>query len=174
MQIAVIGLGRMGGNIARRLIARGHEVVAYARNPDAARAIENAIPSTDLKDVVSKLKSPRAIWVMLPAGGPTEENINVLVPLLAKGDIIIDGGNTFFKDDVRRAAALRERGIEYVDVGTSGGIWGLQRGYCMMIGGEKKVVEHLDPIFAALAPGEGTIPKTPRRERRDPRVEKGY
>jgi 6-phosphogluconate dehydrogenase len=174
MQIAVIGLGRMGGNIARRLIARGHEVVAYARNPDAARAIQNAIPSTDLKDVVSKLKSPRAIWVMLPAGGPTEENINALVPLLAKGDIIIDGGNTFFKDDVRRAAALRERGIEYVDVGTSGGIWGLQRGYCMMIGGEKKVVEHLDPIFAALAPGEGTIPKTPRRERRDPRVEKGY
>jgi 6-phosphogluconate dehydrogenase len=174
MQIAVVGLGRMGGNIARRLIAHGHEVVVFARNPKVAASIERAIPAASLEDVVKKLRPPRAIWVMLPAGAPTEDTIGILTPLLAKGDVVIDGGNTFFKDDVRRAAQLRNSGIDYVDVGTSGGIWGIERGYCMMIGGDKKVVDRLDPIFAALAPGEGTIPKTPHRERRDPRVEKGY
>jgi 6-phosphogluconate dehydrogenase len=174
MQIAIVGLGRMGGNIARRLIAHGHEVVAFARTPSAARAIDRAVPATSLEDVVGKLKPPRAIWIMLPAGAPTEDTIAALEPTLARGDVVIDGGNTFFKDDIRRADRLRKNGIDYVDVGTSGGTWGLERGYCMMIGGERAVVERLDPIFAALAPGEGTIPRTPHREKRDPRVEKGY
>ncbi len=174
MQIAIVGLGRMGGNIARRLIARDHEVVAFARNPSAARAIKGAVPATSLQDVVNRLRVPRTIWLMLPAGAPTEDAITVLEPLLAKGDVLVDGGNTFFKDDIRRAERLRKSDIAYVDVGTSGGIWGLERGYCLMIGGERSVVERLDPIFAALSPGEGTIPRTPNREKRDMRVEKGY
>jgi 6-phosphogluconate dehydrogenase len=174
MQIAIVGLGRMGGNIARRLITQGHEVVAFARNPNAARAIEHATPAASLEDVVHRLKPPRAIWIMLPAGAPTEETIAAFEPMLSRGDVLIDGGNTFFKDDIRRAERLGKHGIDYVDVGTSGGIWGLERGYCMMIGGQPSVVERLDPIFAALAPGAGTIPRTPHREKRDRRVEKGY
>ena len=174
MQIAVIGLGRMGANISRRLIGRGHEVFVYDRNPKAATGIMGASPLDGLAAVVQKLKPPRAIWLMLPAGRPTEETIDALAPSLAKGDVLIDGGNTFFKDDIRRAEKLKERGIDYLDVGTSGGIWGLERGYCMMIGGEKRAVDRLDPIFDALAPGAGTIERTPHREGRDPRVEKGY
>ena len=174
MQIAVIGLGRMGGNIARRLIAHGHEVIGFSRSSEAARKIAGAIPATSLADVVQKLHAPRAIWLMLPAGAATENAVVELEPMLGKDDVVIDGGNTFFKDDIRRAEQLKKRGIGYVDVGTSGGIWGLERGYCMMIGGNPQIVERLDPVFAALAPGEGTIPRTPHREKRDPRVGKGY
>ncbi len=174
MQIGVVGLGRMGGNIARRLAGHGHEVVAFDRNPKAAEELKGVKPASSLKDVVDKLSSPRAVWIMLPAGVPTEETIDEVAGSLARGDVVIDGGNTFYKDDIRRAKRLAEKGIDYVDVGTSGGVWGFERGYCMMIGGPKPVVERLDPIFAALAPGEGAIPRTPRREGRDPRVEKGY
>jgi 6-phosphogluconate dehydrogenase len=174
MQIAIVGLGRMGGNIARRLIAHGHEVVAFDRNPDAAKSIDKARPAARLEDVVKALKAPRTIWVMLPAGKPTEETIAELGNLLEKGDAVIDGGNTFYKDDIRRAQALKSKGVDYLDVGTSGGVWGIDRGYCMMIGGPRDTVQRLDPIFGALAPGEGSIPKTPHRDKRDPRVEKGY
>ncbi len=174
MQIGVVGLGRMGGNIARRLIEHGHAVVAFDRDPKAAPSITGADAASALEELVGKLKAPRAVWVMLPAGKPTEETVGALGGLLARGDVIIDGGNTFYKDDIRRAKMLREKGIDYVDAGTSGGVWGFERGYCMMIGGDQAVVERLDPIFAALAPGSGTIPKTPHRETRDPRVEQGY
>jgi len=174
MQIAVIGLGRMGGNIARRLIKSGHEVHAYDRDPKAATSIEGALSLGGLDALPATLKPPRVIWLMLPAGRTTEQTIEKLAPILAPGDILIDGGNTFFKDDVRRARELRGKGIEYVDVGTSGGVWGLERGYCMMIGGEKAAVERLSPIFDALAPGTGKIERTRGREGRDPRVEKGY
>ncbi|MGH6991206.1 MAG: phosphogluconate dehydrogenase (NAD(+)-dependent, decarboxylating), partial [Stellaceae bacterium] len=176
MQIAIIGLGRMGGNIARRLMRHGHEVVVYDANRAAIDTLakEHATPSSGLKDLVAKLKAPRALWVMLPAGKITEETIAALAPLLQSGDTIIDGGNSFYRDDIRRARELKPRGIHYVDCGTSGGVWGLERGYCMMIGGDKEVVSRLDPIFAALAPGEGTIEKTPGREGRDPRAEQGY
>ncbi len=176
MQLAIVGLGRMGANIARRLMRGGHEIVAYDVNPEAVAALarEGAQPSASLKDLVAKLKAPRAVWVMLPAGKITEDTINDLTGLLGADDTLIDGGNTFYKDDVRRAAALKAKSIHYVDVGTSGGIWGLERGYCMMIGGEKAVVDRLDPIFATLAPGAGSIPKTEHREGRDPRVENGY
>ena len=174
MQLGLIGLGRMGGNIARRLMHEGHEIVAFDHNPKAAEALKGAIAANSLKGLVEKLKAPRAVWVMVPAGAPTESTVQALGELLAEGDTILDGGNTFFKDDVRRAQMLAPKGIDYVDVGTSGGVWGLERGYCMMIGGKKEAVERLDPIFAALSPGEGTIPKTPHREGRDPRVEKGY
>jgi 6-phosphogluconate dehydrogenase len=177
MQIGLIGLGRMGGNIVRRLIARGkHDVVIYDKN---AKAIENlssggAIASSSLKDMVGKLTSPRIVWVMLPSGRITEDCIAELSGLLSHGDIIIDGGNTFWQDDVRRASDLRRQGIHYVDVGTSGGVWGLERGFCMMIGGDKAIVELLDPILSALAPGGGEIARTPGRDGRDPRVEQGY
>jgi 6-phosphogluconate dehydrogenase len=176
MQIAVIGLGRMGGNISRRLIAQGHEVVVFDRNAQAVDdlAKAKAVPAHSLEDVARLLKPPRAAWVMLPSGGPTESTIAELCRLFAKDDVVIDGGNTFYKDDVRRAKELRAKGIHYCDVGTSGGIWGAERGYCMMIGGEEDVVARLDPIFAALAPGSGTIAHTPGREHRDPRVENGY
>jgi 6-phosphogluconate dehydrogenase len=176
MQIAIIGLGRMGGNIARRLMGHGHEVVVYDANRAAIDTLakEHATPTTGLSDLVKKLTPPRAIWVMLPAGKITEETIAALAPMLAPGDAIIDGGNTFYRDDIRRARELKPRGIHYVDCGTSGGVWGLERGYCMMIGGEKEVVSRLDPIFAALAPGAGTIARTPGRDGRDSRVEQGY
>jgi 6-phosphogluconate dehydrogenase len=176
MQIAMIGLGRMGGNISRRLMKHGHEVVVYDRDAKAVDALaqEHATPAHSLADVVKALKAPRAIWVMLPAGKPTEDTIAELTKLLAKDDVIIDGGNTFYKDDVRRAEDLKKSGIYYVDVGTSGGVWGLERGYCMMIGGEKTVVDRLDPIFKTLAPGIGTIDRTPNRENLDPRAEQGY
>ncbi len=176
MQLGVIGLGRMGGNIVRRLRQKGHECVVFDQNAGAIDALakEGATAGSDLSDLVRKLKTPRAVWVMLPAGKITEETVEQLGKLLGKGDIIIDGGNSFYKDDVRRALVLREKGIHYVDCGTSGGVWGLDRGYCLMIGGERAVVDHLDPIFDALAPGRGDVPATPGREKRDPRVERGY
>ncbi len=176
MQVGIVGLGRMGGNIARRLMQHGHQVAVYDRNPKAVEdlAKDNAAPAHSLDDLVKQLKTPRAVWVMLPAGDPTESTIASLAQVVDKGDTIIDGGNTFFKDDIRRAKSLRAKGIHYIDVGTSGGIWGPERGYCMMIGGDTDVVNRLDPIFAALAPGLGEIPRTPKRDGRDPRVEKGY
>jgi len=176
MQIAIIGLGRMGGNIARRLISHGHDVVVFARHADAVAALakEKATPAHSLEEVAKLLKPPRTAWVMVPSGEPTESTVAELGRLFAKGDTIIDGGNTFYKDDIRRAKGLSERGVHYVDVGTSGGVWGLERGYCMMIGGEEDIVARLDPIFSALAPGAGSIARTPGREHRDPRVENGY
>jgi 6-phosphogluconate dehydrogenase len=176
MQLAIVGLGRMGGNIARRLMQHGHEVVVYDANPAAIATLakEKATGAAGLADMVQKLKTPRAVWVMLPAGKITEDTIAELAKLLQKGDVVIDGGNTFYRDDIRRAKTLAAQGLHYVDCGTSGGVWGLERGYCMMIGGDKAVVDRLDPIFKALAPGVGTILKTPGREKRDPRVEQGY
>jgi 6-phosphogluconate dehydrogenase len=176
MQLGVIGLGRMGANIVRRLHAKGHDCVVYDRDPRASRALAGAAAAAadDLAALVGKLTPPRALWLMLPAGEATERTIAALAALLAPGDILIDGGNSFFKDDVRRAGELRARGLRYVDVGTSGGVWGLERGYCLMIGGDKDTVDHLDPIFAALAPGTGDIPRTAGREARDPRIEQGY
>jgi 6-phosphogluconate dehydrogenase len=176
MQLGVIGLGRMGGNIVRRLMKHGHETVVYDRNPapGAELAKEGAVSGSGLADLVAKLRAPRAVWVMLPAGAVTEGTIAELAGLMSAGDVIIDGGNTFWKDDVRRARELGAKGIDYVDVGTSGGVWGLERGYCMMIGGKKETVDRLDPIFAALAPGLGDVPRTPGRDGRDPRVEQGY
>jgi 6-phosphogluconate dehydrogenase len=176
MELGIVGLGRMGANIARRLMRGGHSVVAFDVNSDAVAALarDGAKPATGLDNLVGKLTPPRAVWVMLPAGKITEDTIGVLANDLAADDAVIDGGNTFYKDDIRRAAMLVPKGIHYVDVGTSGGIWGLDRGYCMMIGGEKDVVNRLDPIFATLAPGAGSIPKTDHREGRDPRVENGY
>ncbi|HEY1615263.1 MAG TPA: decarboxylating 6-phosphogluconate dehydrogenase [Rhizomicrobium sp.] len=176
MQLAIIGLGRMGGNIARRLMAHGHDVVVYDRDPAAIKKLEQekARPAHSLDEIAKLLSPPRAVWVMLPAGAPTEETVDRLAAQFSAGDIVIDGGNSFYKDDIRRAAALHKKGVHYVDVGTSGGIWGADRGYCMMIGGDKDVVTHLDPIFAALAPGLGDIPRTPKRDNRDPRPENGY
>jgi 6-phosphogluconate dehydrogenase len=176
MQIGIVGLGRMGGNIARRLLKNGHDVVVYDRNQSAVGGLgrEHAVPAKSLDDLVKQLSAPRAVWVMLPAGAPTEETIAELGGLLGANDVVIDGGNTFYKDDIRRAKQLGAKGIHYVDCGTSGGVWGVERGYCMMIGGEKDVVSRLDPIFSTLAPGLGTIPRTPNRERFDPRAEHGY
>jgi len=174
MQIGIIGLGRMGANIGRRLMRAGHVVVGHDRDPKAVAALEGATGAASLEELVKALKPPRALWVMLPAGRITEGVVKTLGGLLAKGDVVIDGGNSFFKDDIRRAKALAEKGIAYVDCGTSGGVWGLERGYCMMIGGDTDVVKRLDPVFAALAPGAGSIPKTQGRESADARVEKGY
>jgi 6-phosphogluconate dehydrogenase len=177
MQIGLIGLGRMGGNITRRLITRGkHTVAVFDQNPKAISelASDGATACSSLDDMIKKLAPPRTVWVMLPAGRITEETIATLAAAMSRGDTIIDGGNTFWQDDIRRAKTLRERGMHYVDVGTSGGVWGLERGYCMMIGGDKETVERLDPIFATLAPGAGDIPKTPTRKARDPRAEQGY
>jgi 6-phosphogluconate dehydrogenase len=176
MQIGIIGLGRMGGNIVRRLIKSGHAAVVYDRDRKAVAALaaEGAAEAGGLEELVRKLGKPRAVWVMLPAGEITEGTIREVALLLEPGDVAIDGGNTFWKDDIRRAAALRQRGVNYVDVGTSGGVWGLERGYCMMIGGDKNVIDHLDPILAALAPGFGEVPRTPGRTGSDPRAERGY
>jgi 6-phosphogluconate dehydrogenase len=176
MQLAVIGLGRMGANIARRLMQNGHDIVAFDRNETAVSALANegAKPAASLKDLMHLMPAPRAAWVMLPAGPATETTIADLSSLFAPGDTIIDGGNTFYKDDIRRANALRAKGIDYVDVGTSGGVWGAERGYCMMIGGDNQTVQRLDPIFAALAPGLGDISRTPGRTGRDDRPERGY
>ena len=176
MQIGVIGLGRMGGNIARRLIQNGHEAVVYDHDANAVATLSRhgAIGAAGLDKLAQQLRPPRPVWVMLPAGKITEDVIGELAKLLQAGDIIIDGGNTFWKDDIRRARMLKERNIHYVDVGTSGGVWGLERGYCMMIGGRKDIVDHLDPIFKALAPGPGNLPRTPNRDGRDPRAEDGY
>ena len=176
MQIGVIGLGRMGGNISRRLIKNGHEVVVYDHDAKAVAALsrDGATGAAGLDKLVQQLQPPRAVWVMLPAGKITEDVIGELAKLLAAGDIVLDGGNTFWRDDIRRAKMLKERSIHHVDVGTSGGIWGLDRGYCMMIGGDKTIVDRLDPIFSALAPGLGNVPRTGKRDGRDPRAEHGY
>ena len=176
MQIGVIGLGRMGGNISRRLMRAGHECVVFDQQaaPVQQLASEGAKAANDLAGLVSQLAKPRAVWVMLPAGEITGQTIDALGELLEPGDIVIDGGNSFFKDDIRRAHALKEKGIFHVDAGTSGGVWGLERGYCLMVGGDKAIVDHLDPIFKTLAPGTGDIPPTPGREGADPRPEQGY
>ena len=179
MQIGVIGLGRMGGNISRRLMRAGHSCVVYDANPDAGAALaqEGAQAARSLPDLVKRLdEKPRAVWVMLPAGKITEETIAELGRLLQPGDIIIDGGNTFYKDDIRRAHGLsRKAKSAIVDAGTSGGVWGLERGYCLMIGGHKEAVDHLDPIFKTLAPGSGEIARTPGpREAGSPRRARLY
>ena len=176
MQIGMIGLGRMGGNIVRRLTRNGHQCVVFDQNPTAINALvgEHVAGSTDLKQLVGQLKKPRVVWLMLPAGRITEETVELLGSLLESDDIIIDGGNSFFKDDIRRAKNLARKGIRYIDCGTSGGVWGIDRGYCLMIGGQKAAVDHLDPIFASLAPGLGDIPRTPDRGKGDPRAERGY
>ena len=176
MQIGMIGLGRMGGNIARRLMQHGHEAIIYDRDAKAVAALAHhgATGTAGLDELVLCLRRPRAVWVMLPAGKITETTIGELADQLEPEDIVLDGGNTFWKDDIRRAKALKERDIHYVDVGTSGGIWGLERGYCMMIGGETAIVKHLDPIFAALAPGLGDIPRTPGRDKLGTTSELGY
>lgn len=176
MQIGMIGLGRMGSNIVRRLLQNDHTCTVFDRNPDAAKALqsEGAVSAEALADLVGKLTAPRIVWIMLPAGAATGSTIEALAGLLEAGDIVIDGGNSYYKDDIDRARMLQTRGLHFVDVGTSGGIWGLERGYCMMIGGETAIVDHLDPIFAALAPGLGDIPKTPGRDGKESRAERGY
>ena len=179
MRIGMIGLGRMGGNIARRLQRSGHQPVVFDRNPEAVAELEleGFEPADSLEEIKKKLGTEAVFWVMLPAGEPTEKTIQILRTIAEPGDVVIDGGNSFYKDDIRRAKLLADKGIHYIDVGTSGGVWGLERGYCMMIGGPKEAVDHLDPIFDALAPGIGTIPRTPNRmeqEGGDARAEKGY
>jgi len=176
LRVAVIGLGRMGANISRRLMRGGHEVVGFDRDQESVRKLagEGIDGAASLDDVVSKLAAPRIFWVMLPAGGPTEETVAALAAKSQQGDVIIDGGNTFFKDDIRRSSECAAKGVHYVDVGTSGGVWGLERGYCLMIGGDKPVVDMLDPIFDTLAPGYGTIPRTRGRVGSDDRAERGY
>jgi 6-phosphogluconate dehydrogenase len=176
MQIGIVGLGRMGANIARRLMRHGHHCVVFDKDPAPGRTLadDGAMAAASLAELVGRLQAPRTVWVMLPAGAVTERAIAELAGLLAPDDTIIDGGNTFWKDDVRRAHELGARQLHYLDIGTSGGVWGLERGYCLMIGGETAVVEWLDPVFRALAPGAGTIPATPGREGRDPRPGLGY
>ena len=175
MEIGMIGLGRMGANMVRRLIKKRHKCVVFDRSPEAVSALEkeNAVGASSLQDLVKKLESPRALWLMVPAA-VVDQTIAELLPHLGAGDILIDGGNSYYIDDIQRAKELAAKKIHYVDVGTSGGVWGLERGYCMMIGGEKDVVRHLDPIFSALAPGIGDIPRTPGREKLDGTAEQGY
>jgi 6-phosphogluconate dehydrogenase len=176
MQIGVIGLGRMGSNIVRRLMRAGHSCVVFDKQAAAGEklAAEGATVGSDLKNLVAKLERPRAVWIMLPAGEITEQTVAELGSLMDPGDTLIDGGNSFYKDDIRRAGLLAKNDIHYLDVGTSGGIWGFERGYCMMIGGDKPTVDRLDPIFDALAPGKGDIAATPGRKTGDSRVERGY
>jgi 6-phosphogluconate dehydrogenase len=176
MRIGIVGLGRMGGNIARRLMRGGHECVVFDLDPASVEALaqEGAIAAGSLDDMRGKLDRPRVTWVMLPAGPATEATIAQVGAAGEAGDIVIDGGNSFYRDGVRRAGELAERGVEFVDVGTSGGVWGLERGYCMMIGGKPEIVTYLDPIFDTLAPGRGDVPATLHRRSDDPRAEKGY
>ena len=176
MQLGVIGLGRMGANIARRLMKAGHTCVVWDRDEKAIDALikDGATGAAHVADLVSKLDAPRAVWIMLPAGTITEGMVDQVAGALQKSDTIIDGGNTFYRDDVRRGKALAEKGLTYVDVGTSGGVWGLERGYCMMIGGDKDVVDRLDPIFETLAPGVGIIPRTGAADAPTTRAERGW
>ena len=176
MQIGMVGLGRMGGNMARRLMRGGHEVVAYATDPAAVKQIssEGATGVSTLDDLVARLEQPRTAWVMVPAGEATEQVVMELAKRMSRGDVVIDGGNSFYKDDVRRKKMLEPQGIHYIDAGTSGGVWGLERGYCLMIGGPRDVVERLDAIFKTLAPGMGSIARTPGREKLAGTAEQGY
>ena len=175
MELGMVGLGRMGANMVRRLIRAGHNCVVYDMSPEsvAELAKEKALGTSSLAELVKKLKAPRAVWLMVPAA-VVDQTIANLLPHLEPGDTLIDGGNSFYIDDLRRAKELAPQKIHYVDVGTSGGVWGLERGYCMMIGGENDVVRGLDPIFATLAPGRGDIPRTPRREKLEGTAEQGY
>ena len=176
MQLGIIGLGRMGANIARRLMKAGHQCVVYDANPETRQGLakEGAQPVGSLGEMVQALAKPRAVWVMLPAGKVTEDTVGELAGLMEADDVIIDGGNTFYKDDIRRAKALAGKGMHYIDCGTSGGIWGIDRGYCMMIGGADAAVKRLDPIFGALAPGLGQVERTPGREGDASKAERGY
>jgi len=176
MQLGMIGLGRMGANIVRRLMKDGHSCVVFNRTPDKVRQLESegAIGASSLDDFVQKLEKPRCIWVMVPAGKATEAIVQQLSEKLESGDIVIDGGNTYYKDDVRRGQMMKDKGINYVDVGTSGGVWGLERGYCLMVGGDPTAVNHLDPILKTVAPGKGEIELTPGRENFNPTAELGY
>lgn len=175
MQIGMIGVGRMGGNMVRRLLRNGHECVVYARNTSSTAPLvaEGAESASSLPELIAKLAAPRVIWLMIPAAS-VDNTINQLKPLLSAGDILIDGGNSHYQDDIRRSALLSEQGINYLDVGTSGGVWGLERGYCLMIGGDSEPVRHLDPIFSALAPGPGSAEATPGRSSNDSTAEQGY
>jgi len=176
MRLGMVGLGKMGANMTRRLMRGGHEVVVTDLSPDNVSKLsgEGAVGSSSLDDFVSKLGKPRIAWLMVPAGDPTEQTVQTLAQRMQRGDILIDGGNSYFKDDVRRSRELQDKAIHYVDVGTSGGIWGIDRGYCMMIGGPKEAVQQLDPIFKTLAPGRGDIPRTPGREKMQGTAEEGY
>jgi 6-phosphogluconate dehydrogenase len=176
MELGMVGLGRMGANIVRRLMRAGHECVVFDVNPETVKqlAAEGAIGADSLDDFVAKLTKPRAAWVMVPAGAITENNVNELAGRMEAGDAIIDGGNSYYRDDIARANKLRERGLHYIDIGTSGGVWGLDRGYCLMIGGDTEVVERLSPLFGAIAPGLGTIERTPGREGEPTPAEQGY
>ncbi|HJX85482.1 MAG TPA: NAD(P)-binding domain-containing protein, partial [Candidatus Angelobacter sp.] len=163
MQLGMVGLGRMGSNMVRRLLRGGHQCVVTDLNPKNVDELskEGAAGSSSLDDFAAQLTKPRAAWIMVPAGDPTEQTVTALAQRFEAGDTIIDGGNSYYKDDVRRSQKLKDRGVHYIDVGTSGGVWGLERGYCMMIGGPKEAVQRLDPIFKTLAPGKGDIPRTP-------------
>jgi 6-phosphogluconate dehydrogenase len=176
MQLGMVGLGRMGGNMVRRLMRNGHECAVFDLNPDNVKqlAAEGAVASKSAEEFIASLKPPRAAWVMVPAGDATEATVMKLAESMQPGDTIIDGGNSYFKDDIRRAQKLRSKGLHYVDVGTSGGVWGIDRGYCLMIGGPKEAVQRLDPIFKTLAPGKGDIPVTPSRGARGGTAEDGY
>ena len=175
MQLGMIGLGRMGANMVRRLLRGGHQCVVFDRSPQAVEELvkEQAVGAASLPEFVRRLQKPRAVWVMVPAAG-VDQTIADLLPHLEAGDILIDGGNSYYIDDIRRAKELKARGVHYVDVGTSGGVWGLERGYCMMIGGEEAVVRRLEPLFASLAPGAGDLPRTPGREKLGGTAEQGY